>query len=131
MQSDEEDFEESLETHSPVRRTEDRFPLRNTPARRASEKHQEKMESERQDLFEKLTTRSEETTGAAAFSSGISSTFENLETVVPKTSKQIPKPDYTPRQKADRLQKLNTRKTRQKWNFQIHCRISAEPMTKK
>ena len=57
MQSDEEDFEESLETHSPDRRTVDpgdRFPLRNTPARRASEKHQEKMESERQDLLEKL-----------------------------------------------------------------------------
>ena len=78
MQSDEENFEESLETHSPDRRTVDpgdRFPLRNTPARRASEKHQEKMESERQDLFEKLKTRSKETTGAAAFSSGISTTF--------------------------------------------------------
>ena len=63
MQSDEENFEESLETHSPIRRTvdpEDRFPLRNTPNRRASEKHQEKMESARKDLFEKLTKRSEE-----------------------------------------------------------------------
>ena len=41
MQSDEENFEESLETHSPVRKTEDpedRYSLRRTPARSQSEK---------------------------------------------------------------------------------------------
>ena len=60
MQSDEENFEESLETQSPVRRTvdpEDRFPLRNTPARRASEKLRE-AKMDQQNLFEGLTKSS-------------------------------------------------------------------------
>jgi hypothetical protein len=86
MQSEEEDFDDTVEYLSPDRKIQnpgDRFPLRRTPARKQSEEHQEKMESARKDLFSKLTSRSEETTGAAAFSSGISSTFENLETVVP------------------------------------------------
>ena len=120
MQSDEEDFEESLETHSPARRTvdpEDRFPLRTTPARRASEKHQEKMESERQDLLAKLKKRSEDTTGAAAFSSGISSTFENLETVLPKTTMPILKHNYSPREKADRIQELEHEEARAEREF--------------
>ncbi len=72
MQSDEEDFEESLETLTPDRKIQnpgDRFPLRRTPARKESEKIQEKMDSTRKNLFEKLTPRSEGTTGAAAFSS--------------------------------------------------------------
>ena len=118
MQSDEEDFEESLETHSPDRRTVDsgdRFTLRNTPARKESEKHQEKMASEKQDLLEKLKKRSEETTGAAAFSSGISSTFENLETVMPKTAKPIL--NYTPRMKADRIQELEHEEARAEREF--------------
>ena len=109
MQSDEEDFEESVETLSPDRRIQnpgDRFPLRRTPARKESEKHQEKMESARKDLFTKLTSRSEETTGAAAFPSGISSTFENFETAEPKTAKPILKHNYTARQKADRIQEM-------------------------
>ena len=99
MQSDEEDFDDKVETLSPDRKIQnpgDRFPLRRTPAREKSEKHQEKMEFARKDLLEKLTKRSEETTGATAFSSGISSTFENLETVVPKTAKPVLKHNYTP-----------------------------------
>ena len=109
MQSDEENFEESLETLTPDRKIQnpgDRFPLRRTPARKESEKIQEKMDSTRQNLFDKLKPRSEETTGAAAFSSGISSTFENLETVMPKTAMPILKHNYTPRQKADRIQEM-------------------------
>jgi hypothetical protein len=109
MQSDKEDFEESVETLSPDRKIQnpgDRFPLRRTPARKESEEHQEKMESARKDLLEKLTKRSEETNGAAAFSSGISSTFENLETVVPKTAKPVLKHNYTARQRADRIQEM-------------------------
>ncbi len=80
MQSDEENFDEAVESHTPDRKIQnpgDRFPLRRTPARVESEKKKEKMESARKDLFEKLTKRSEETTGAAAFSSRNSSTFEN------------------------------------------------------
>jgi hypothetical protein len=109
MQSDKENFNKAVESHSPDRKIQnlgDRFPLRRTPARKQSEEHQEKMESARKDLFEKLTKRSEETTGAAAFSSGISSTFENLETVVPKTANPILKHNYTARQKADRIQEM-------------------------
>jgi len=120
MQSDEEDFEESLETHSPDRRTVDsgdRFTLRNTPARKASEKHQEKMASERQDLLEKLKTRSKETTGAEAFSSGISSTFENLETVMPKSAMPILGHNYSPREKADRIQELEHEEARAEREF--------------
>ncbi len=62
MQSDEENFDEAVESHTPDRKTEDpedRFSLRRTPARVESEKKREKMESARQDLFEKLTKRSE------------------------------------------------------------------------
>ena len=75
MQSDDENFEESLETHSPDRRTvdpEDRFPLRNTPARRASEKLRE-AKMDQQNLFESLTKKSAATTSnpnAAGFAFG-------------------------------------------------------------
>ncbi len=56
MQSDDENFEESLETHSPVRKTEDpedRYSLRRTPARSQSEKQLE-AKMDQQKLFEDL-----------------------------------------------------------------------------
>jgi hypothetical protein len=106
MQSDEEDFDEAVKSHTPQRKTqdpEDRFSLRRTPSRIASEKM--RMESKRKNLFDSLTPRSEETSGAAAFSSEISSTF-NFETAEPKGVKPILKHNYTPREKADRLQEM-------------------------
>ena len=48
MQSDQEDFEESVETLSPARKIQnpgDRFMLRRTSARVESEKKKEKMDS--------------------------------------------------------------------------------------
>jgi hypothetical protein len=65
-------------------------------------------------LFDKLTPRSEETTGAAAFSSGILFNFEFAE---PKTSKPNLKLDYTPRQKADRLQEMEHEKDKAEAEF--------------
>jgi hypothetical protein len=86
MQSDEENFEESLETHSPVRRTvdpEDRFPLRNTPARRESEKLRE-AKMDQQNLFEGLTKSSAAATSdpnatGFAFGGMSSSSYETAE----------------------------------------------------
>ncbi len=52
MQSDEENFEESLETLTPDRKIQspgDRFPLRRTPARKESVTAQKKMDQ--QNLF--------------------------------------------------------------------------------
>ena len=59
MQSDEEDFEESLETLTPDRKIQspgDRFPLRRTPSRIESEKLRE-AKMDQQNLFEALTKR--------------------------------------------------------------------------
>ena len=117
MQSDEEDFEESVETLSPDRRIQnpgDRFPLRRTPARKESEKHQEKMESARKDLLEKLTKRSEETTGAEAFSSGISRAF-NYESNPVETGNL--KCNYTAKEKADRLQEVERNESQAEAEF--------------
>jgi hypothetical protein len=118
MQSDEDNFDKAVESHTPDRKTQDpegRFLLRRTPARVESEKKKsQKMESQRQDLFDKLTPRSEETTGAAAFSSGISFNFETAE---PKTSKPNLKLDYTPRQKADQLQEMEHEKDKAEAEF--------------
>jgi hypothetical protein len=105
MQSDEDDFDEAVESHTPDRKTqnpEGRFSLRQTPARVESEKKKsQRMESQRKDLFDKLTPRSEETTGAAAFSSGISRAF-NFESNPVETENL--KCNYTAKEKADRLQ---------------------------
>jgi hypothetical protein len=120
MQSDDENFDEAVESHSPDRKIQnpgDLFPLRRTPARKESEKIQEKMDSTRRDLFEKLTPRSEELTGAAAFSSGISSTFENFETAEPKTANPILKHNYTARQKADRIQEMEHKEAKVEREF--------------
>ena len=59
MQSDEEDFEESLETLTPDRKIQspgDRFPLRRTPSRIESEKLCE-AKMDQQNLFETLLTK--------------------------------------------------------------------------
>jgi hypothetical protein len=106
MQSDDENFEESLETLTPDRKIQnpgDRFLLRRTPARKESVTAQSKMDQ--QNLFEGLLTkRSAEATfnpNAAGFAFGgmSSSSYETAEpTSAPK--------NYTPKEKADRLQEM-------------------------
>ena len=70
MQSDDEHFDDTVESLSPDRKMQDphaRFSLRNTPSRAESEK--KKMENK--NLFEGLTKRSEERSGEGPFSSVI------------------------------------------------------------
>ncbi len=102
MQSDEDDFDEAVETHSPDRQTEDpedRFSLRNTPAKRASEKLRD-AKMEEQNLLEGLTKHSAATSNAAEFAFGGGSSFyETAET------KSVLK-NYTSKEKADRLQEM-------------------------
>ena len=80
MQSDEENFEEFLETLTPDRKIQnpgDRFPLRRTPARKESVTAQNKMDQ--QNLYEGLTKRSAAATSdpnATGFAfGGMSSSF--------------------------------------------------------
>jgi ATPase subunit of ABC transporter with duplicated ATPase domains len=106
MQSDEEDFEETLETLSPDRKIQspgDRFPLRRTPARKESKTAQSKMEE--QNLFEKLTKRSTaatSNTSAAGFAFGGMSSSSYYETAEPSSDQK----NYTSKEKADRLQEM-------------------------
>jgi hypothetical protein len=75
MTSDDEEFNDTVESHTPDRKTQDpgdRFLLRQTPARVESEK--KKMEN--QNLFESLSRRSAETSSAGAFSYGNFKTAE-------------------------------------------------------
>ena len=117
MQSDEEDFEESLETHSPARRTvdpEDRFPLRNTPARRASEKLRE-AKMDQQNLFEGLTKSSAAATpnpNATGFAFGGMSS-SSYETAEPSSTSK----NYTPKEKADRLQEMRSEEAKVEREF--------------
>jgi hypothetical protein len=73
MQSDDENFEESLETQTPERKTdpEDRYSLRRTPARSQSEKLLE-AKMDQQKLFEDLCKDSATTAppNAAGFAFG-------------------------------------------------------------
>jgi hypothetical protein len=117
MQSDDEKFEESLETHSPDRRTvdpEDRFPLRNTPARRASEKLRE-AKMDQQNLFEGLTKSSAAATSnpnATGFAfGGMSSSF--YETAEPTSDSK----NYTSKEKADRLQEMKSEEAKVEREF--------------
>ena len=110
MQSDDEDFEETLETLSPDRKIQspgDRFPLRRTPARIESKTAQSKMEE--QNLFEKLTKRSTaatSNTNAAGFAFGGMSSTSYYE-----TAEQTSDPkNYTSKEKADRLQEIEDEK---------------------
>jgi hypothetical protein len=104
MQSDNEDFDEAVESHTPERKTQDpegRFSLRLTPSRVASEKlRQKKMED--QNLLEGLLRRSAATSSAGEFAFWGASSF-NYENAGAKT---ILKKDYTPKEKADRLQEM-------------------------
>jgi hypothetical protein len=112
MQSEEEDFDEAVESHTPDRKTqdpEDRFSLRRTPARVESEK--KKMDRQR-NLFESLTPRSEETSGAAAFSYRNASSF-NFKTAKPKTILK----DYTSKEKADIIQEMEREEARAEKEF--------------
>ena len=74
MQSDDEDFEETLETLTPDRKIQtpgSRFPLRRTPARIESPTAQRKMDQQK--LFEDLCTGSAATAqnpSAAGFAFG-------------------------------------------------------------
>ncbi len=74
MQSDEDDFGEAVESHTPDRKIQnpgDRFPLRRTPARKESEKLRE-AKMDQQNLFEGLIRHSvrqrENTRGGRAHS---------------------------------------------------------------
>jgi hypothetical protein len=107
MQSDEENFEESLESQTPERRIQnpgDRFLLRQTPSRIESEKLRE-AKMEQQNLFEGLTKRSAAATSnpnAAGFVFGnLSSSYETAET----SSDQK---NYTSKEKAERLQEMKS-----------------------
>ena len=106
MQSDEENFEESLETHSPVRKTEnpeDRYSLRRTPTRSQSEKLLE-AKMDQQKLFENLCTGSAATAlnpNAAGFIYGGMSS-SSYETAEPTSIMK----NYTSKEKADRLQEM-------------------------
>jgi hypothetical protein len=117
MQSDDENFEESLKTHSPDRRTlnpDDRFSLRNTPARRESEKRRE-AKMEEQNLFEALTKRSAAATSnpsATGFAfGGMSSSF--YETAKPTSDSK----NYTSKEKADRLQEMKNEEAKTEREF--------------
>ncbi len=103
MQSDEEDFEESVETLTPDRKIQnpgDRFPLRRTPARKESKTAQSKMDQ--QNLFQGLTKRSAETfnPNAAGFAFGGMSSSTAEPSSVTK--------NYTSKEKADRLQEMRS-----------------------
>jgi hypothetical protein len=108
MQSDDENFEESLETHSPDKRTvdpADRFSLRNTPARRASEKLRE-AKMDQQNLYQSLTKRSAAATSnpsATGFAFGGMSS-SSYETAEPTSNLK----NYTSKEKADRLQEIQS-----------------------
>jgi hypothetical protein len=107
MQSDEENFEESLETLTPDRKIQnpgDRFPLRRTPARKESVTAQSKMDQ--QNLFEGLTQSSAAATfnaNAAGFAFGGMSS-SSYETAEPSSVTK----NYTPKEKADRLQEMKS-----------------------
>ena len=110
MQSDDEDFEESLETLTPDRKIQtpgDRFPLRRTPARIESPTAQRKMDQ--QNLFESLLTkRPAEATfnqNAAGFIYGGMSSSSN-KTAEPTSIMK----NYTSKEKADRLQEMKSKK---------------------
>jgi hypothetical protein len=100
MQSDDEDFEESLETLTPDRKIQnpgERFPLRRTPSRIESENKRE-ARMDQKNLFEGLTKRSEVTSNPSttgfAFG-GMSSSF--YETAEPTSIMK----NYTSKEKAD------------------------------
>ncbi len=106
MQSDDEDFEETLETLTPDRKIQtpgDRFPLRRTPARIESPTAQRKMDQ--QNLFETLLTkRPAKATfnpNAAGFMYPDMSSSSN-ETTEPTSILK----NYTSKEKADRLQEM-------------------------
>jgi hypothetical protein len=100
MQSDEEDFEESVETLTPDRKIKnpgERFPLRRTPSRIESEKKRE-ARMDPKNLFEGLTKHSEETSNpnATGFAfGGMSLSF--YETAEPTSVLK----NYTSKEKAD------------------------------
>jgi hypothetical protein len=113
MQSDEDNFGDTVETLTPERKTQDptaRFSLRLTPSRVESEKR--KMDR-RKNLFESLTPRSEDTSGGATFSYRNASSF-NFETAEPTP---ILKKDYTPKEKADIIQEMEIKEAKAEKEF--------------
>ena len=110
MQSEDENFEETLETLSPDRKIQspgDRFPLRRTPARKDSPTAQRKMDQ--QNLFEGLTRRSAEATSdssATGFAFGGMTSSSYYETAEPTSDQK----NYTSKEKADRLQEMKSEK---------------------
>mgnify|MGYP000518558929 CR=1 FL=1 len=109
MQSDDENFDEAVESHTPERKTEDpedRYSLRRTPARSQSDKIRE-AKMDQQNLFETLLTkRPAEATfnpNAAGFIYGNMSSSSN-ETAEPTSIMK----NYTSKEKADRLQEMKS-----------------------
>ena len=127
MQSDDEDFEESLETLTPDRKIQspgDRFPLRRTPSRIESEKLRE-AKMDQQNLFEALTKRPAAETSnpnAAGFAFGGMSS-SSYETAQPTSIYK----NYTSKEKADRLQEMKDEEANVEKEFQTSCSTSAEP----
>jgi ATPase subunit of ABC transporter with duplicated ATPase domains len=117
MQSDEDNFEESVETLTPDRKIQnpgDRFPLRRTPARKESKTAQSKMDQ--QNLFETLTKRSAATTSnpnAAGFAFGGMTSSSYYKTAEPSSD---PK-NYTSKEKADRLQEMKNEEAKTEREF--------------
>ncbi len=108
---------ESLETHSPERKTEDpedRYSLRRTPARSQSEKILE-AKMEQQKLFEDLCKDSAATAqnpSAAGFAFGNMQSTSNATAEPSSTSK-----NYTPKEKADRLQEMKSEEAKVEREF--------------
>jgi hypothetical protein len=104
MQSDDENFEDGVESHTPERRIQnpgERFPLRRTPSRIESEKLRE-AKMDQKNLFESLTKRSAETSNpnAAGFA------FGGMSSSTTETSSIMK--NYTSKEKADRLQEMKS-----------------------
>ena len=107
MQSDDENFDEAVESHTPERKTkdpEDRYSLRRTPARSQSDRLRE-AKMDQQNLFQSLTKKSAATSNqnAAGFAFGRMSS-SNYETAEPSSVKK----NYTSKEKADRLQEMKS-----------------------
>jgi hypothetical protein len=110
MQSDEDYFGKAVESHTPERKIPnpgERFPLRRTPSRIASEKQRE-AKMEEQNLFEALTKRSAATTSnpnAAGFAFG-GAPFRGASSFYETAKTNSNQENYRSKEKADRIQEM-------------------------
>ena len=113
MQSDDENFEDGVESHTPERRIQnpgERFPLRRTPSRIESENKRE-ARMDQKNLFEGLMKRSEATSNpnATGFAfGGMSSSFYEPTSVLK---------NYTSKEKADSLQEMKSEEAKVEREF--------------